>query len=190
MDGLTLTEWVLGGQEVIGGQELEEPAAALAESLPDSETIFKHGGLPESTQEGGRQGVDVLVRNSLQKEVEGHGAEMHIGNKDNHLSMSFCVGASELDQTDAQLSKEDERSMLRKTQGLPKPARMYGFGHTTNSFQRTGYVMPPASVEGGGWLIGTPCMSVKDDVLRQAGLHPYSMSQLPDIGRVILSAHG
>jgi hypothetical protein len=79
---------------------------------------------------------------------------------DGRSDMSFSisqigVSADSATEQKGWLYSADDLMSCRKGTARLNPPRLFGFGHTTSSFHRYGYVMPPVSGEGGGGHSGT-----------------------------------
>jgi len=79
---------------------------------------------------------------------------------DGRSDMSFSisqigVSADSATEQKGWLYSADDLMSCKKGTSRFNPPRLFGFGHTTSSFHRYGYVMPPVSGEGGGGHSGT-----------------------------------
>jgi len=83
------------------------------------------------------------------KEVEG-GAEAVNGRSDMSFSISQIGVSAESSTGVGKRNFEDDLLTHKRRTARLNPPRLFGFGHTTTSFHRYGYVVPPVSAEGGG----------------------------------------
>jgi hypothetical protein len=79
---------------------------------------------------------------------------------DGRSDMSFSISqigfsAESATEQKGWLYSADDLMTRKKGTARLNPPRAFGFGHTTSSFHRYGYVMPPVSREGGGGHSGT-----------------------------------
>ena len=78
------------------------------------------------------------------------------GRSDISFSISqIGVSADSATEQKGWLYSADDLMSCKKGTSRFNPPRLFGFGHTTSSFHRYGYVMPPVSGEGGGGHSGT-----------------------------------